>query len=281
MRTGTLTALRDLEREAPPVAAELTRLPGLGPKRAKALCEVLHVRSLSGLGRAARAGRVHSIKGFGEKSEQKILKELQTGAAGNNRTPVAVASQYAESLLGYVRSPRGVTHAEIAGSYRRRKETVGDLDPLVVCAAGSAVADRFVEYPEAKDVLAHGPTKAAIRLRCGLQVDLQVVPQQSHGSALHYFTGCKAHNIAVRRLGQERGMKINEYGVYEGARQIAGATEEEVYRAVGLPWIPPELREDRGEIDAAREGRLPELIEQNGLRGDLQCHRRTATAMTP
>jgi DNA polymerase (family 10) len=165
-----------------------------------------------------------------------------------------------------------VQRAEIAGSYRRRRDTVGDLDILVTCHRGTPVVPAFVGYPEVEQVLAEGPTRASVRLRSGLQVDLRVLAEASFGAGLYYFTGSKPHNIAVRRLGQQRGLRINEYGVWRGTRRVAGRTEKEVFAAVGLPWIPPELREDRGEIEAAAEGHLPSLVELSDIRGDLQAH---------
>jgi DNA polymerase (family 10) len=183
-----------------------------------------------------------------------------------------VATQYGEALLAYLRSVDGIRQAEIAGSYRRRQETVGDLDILVTCRRGAPAVQRFVGYPEVEEVLERGPTRASVRLHCGLQVDLRVLAEASYGAGLYYFTGSKAHNIAVRRRGQRRGLRINEYGVYRGKRRIAGAHELDVARAVGLPWIPPELREDRGEIEAALAGELPALVELDQVRGDLQSH---------
>ena len=159
-----------------------------------------------------------------------------------------------------------------AGSYRRAKETIGDLDLLVTARSGSPVVDRFVSYPEVEEVLAHGTTKASVRLACRLQVDLRVVPEASYGAALQYFTGSKEHNVLLRQLAQQQGLKLNEYGLFKGDQSVAGATEESVYAAVGLPWIPPELRENRGEFEAARAGRLPKLVELADLKGDLHAH---------
>jgi DNA polymerase (family 10) len=260
----------------PPGLVEIMRLRGLGPKRAKALHDALGIASLEELEQAARARRIRDVAGFGAKSEQRILDELLARAAAGDerRLPRPVAAQYGETLLRYLREAPGVLRAEIAGSFRRCRETVGDLDILVEAEPTSPVADRFVAHPEVAEVLAHGPTRSAVRLRSGLQVDLRVLESASFGAGLHYFTGSTAHNIAVRRLGQQRGLKISEYGVFRGNRRIGGRTEEEVFRSVGLPWIPPELREERGEIDAAREARLPRLVELSDLRGDLQVHTR-------
>ncbi len=174
--------------------------------------------------------------------------------------------------MAYLKQSPGVKQVEAAGSYRRAKETIGDLDILVTASAGSPVVDRFVSYREVAEVLAHGSTKASVRLACKLQVDVRVVPKESYGAALQYFTGSKAHNVALRQMAQQQGLKINEYGVFKGERSVAGATEESVYASVGLPWIPPELRENRGEFEAARAARLPTLLEVVDLKGDLHAH---------
>ena len=272
VHTGSLAALRKLERRAPRGAVELMQVPGLGPKRARVLCEKLRVRSIAGLARAARAGRVRRLRGFGAKTEARLLRELEGRAVGEQRVLRAAAAESAEALRDHLRALDGVEQAEIAGSYRRGRETVGDIDLLVTCARGTRAVERFVGFPAVEQVLARGRTKAAVRLRSGLQVDLRVLDADSFGAGLHYFTGSKAHNIAVRRLGQQHGLKINEYGVFRGDRRVAGRTEREVFESVGLPWIPPELREDRGEIDAARAHRLPRLVELTDIRGDLQAH---------
>jgi DNA polymerase (family 10) len=230
------------------------------------------VVSLEDLRRAAEAGRIRELPGFGEKTEQKILHELLTRHGEEQRILRPAAAQYGEALLQYLRTREGVQRAEIAGSFRRGRETVGDLDVLVSARRGAEVVRAFVEYPEVREVLARGSTKASVRLRSGLQVDLRVLADRSFGAALHYFTGSKPHNIAVRRLGQQKGLKINEYGIFRGSRRIGGRTEEEVFEAVGLPWIPPELREDRGELEAAAAGELPRLVDLEDLRGDLQVH---------
>ena len=271
-RTGSLALLRQLRRAAPAGAARLLRLPGVGPKHARALCEQLGVRSLASLRRAAVARRIRDLPGFGEKTETRILAEIDTRAAHGGRSRRASVAEHAEALLTHLRAVPGVRRAEIAGSYRRACETVGDLDVLVTGTDHAAIVAAFVGYGGMKSVLARGTTRAAIRLRSGLHVDLRVLDAKSFGAGLHYFTGSKAHNVAVRRMARERGLKINEYGVFRGTRRRGGSTEEEVFAAVGLPWIPPELREDRGELEAAARGELPELLEGTDLRGDLQSH---------
>ncbi|MBS1911064.1 MAG: DNA polymerase/3'-5' exonuclease PolX [Bacteroidetes bacterium] len=271
-RTGSLHVLEELAKEVPRGAAMLMDVPGIGPRRARALLERLHITSLAELERAAKERRLRDLPEFGERLEKKILEALAEHRDEEHRLLRPVAAQYGELLLDHLRAVPGVTQAEIAGSFRRCRESIGDLDILVACGDGVAVVDRLVSYPDVEEVLAHGSTRASVRLRSGLQVDLRVVAEESFGAALHYFTGSKAHNIAMRKMGQARGLKINEYGVFRGQRRIAGRTEEEVFKSVGLPLIPVELREDRGEIEAAREHRLPVLVELDDIRGDLQCH---------
>jgi DNA polymerase (family 10) len=238
----------------------------------KALYDKLGIRTLDELRNAAREGRVRILQGFGAKTEQHILDQLKARTSEEKRFKLAISTQYAEALIAYLKASAGVKQIVAAGSYRRAKETIGDLDLLVTARSGSPVMDRFVSYPEVEEVLAHGTTKASVRLACRLQVDLRVVPEASYGAALQYFTGSKAHNVVLRQLAQQQGLKINEYGVFKGDQSVAGATEESVYAAVGLPWIPPELRENRGEIEAARAGRLPKLVELADLKGDLHAH---------
>lgn len=271
-QTGGCKALDELRAESPPGILDLLRLPGLGPKKVKRLHEKLKISTLADLEAAARAGKIRELDGFGEKSEQQILKALEARLLTGKRFLLDVVEPYANALVQHLQSVEGVEQAAVAGSYRRRRETVGDLDILVVAKDPVRVSDVFVSYDEVRHVLAKGDTKSSVLLSSGIQVDLRIVEPRSFGAALNYFTGSKAHNIAIRRLGQQRGLKINEYGVFRGERYIAGRSEEEVYRAVGLPYIPPELREDSGEIEAAREGRLPNLLEEDEIRGDLHVH---------
>ncbi|MDP3842022.1 MAG: DNA polymerase/3'-5' exonuclease PolX [Oxalobacteraceae bacterium] len=277
--TGHCAMLDGLRKQMPPDITELLKVPGLGPKRVQALNRELGVSTIAQLDAAAHAGQIHDIPGFGIKSEQQIQQALdalaaQAGQSARFKRPLA--AQYAQALVDYLKRVPGVDQVVVAGSYRRMKETVGDLDILVTAAADSALMARFIAYDEVKTVLAHGETRSSVVLHNGLQVDLRLVPADSYGAALHYFTGSKAHNIAIRRIAQELGLKINEYGVFRGAQRIAGDTEESVFAAVGLPFIVPELREDRGEIQAARAGRLPRLITRADLRGDLHVHTRAS-----
>ncbi|HFD79756.1 MAG TPA: DNA polymerase/3'-5' exonuclease PolX [Gammaproteobacteria bacterium] len=272
LETGRCRTLEKLRKQLPADLVDLLHLPGLGPKRVHALYHELDIHTLEQLLRAARDGLVRHLPGFGPKTEARILEAIQAHADTTKRFKLVVAAQYAEPLVEYLRSIDGVKQVEVAGSYRRARETVGDLDILATARNGRRVIERFVAYDEVESVLSRGSTRATVILRSGLQVDLRVVPQKSYGAALYYFTGSRAHNIAVRRIAQKRGLKINEYGAFRGDQRIAGATEEEMFAAVGLPWIPPELRENRGEIEAARAGLLPKLVETGDLRGDLHAH---------
>jgi DNA polymerase (family 10) len=270
--TGTTALLGKLRRETPPAVTELLHLPGLGPRRVKLLHDELDIETMTQLHRALKDGRIARLPGFGERLIQRILQAVEAKATTAPRMKLAVAAQYAEPLQAYLEGLSGVDRVAIAGSYRRARETVGDLDFVVTAKRPAAVVEGFTKYPEVARIVAHGPTRGTVTLRSGLQIDIRVVAPESYGAALVYFTGGKAHNIAIRRLGQERGLKMNEYGVFRGGRRIAGETEDSVYRAVGLPLIPPELREDRGEIDAARRGELPELVSLADMRGDLHVH---------
>lgn len=275
--TGRLTALEEVEARTPSDLAKLAAVPGLGPKRVKVLHDVLGVSSVEDLLKAAAAGRVRELPRFGQAFEERLLKTLKAPpSAGAQRLRLSVAEEYATTLTAFLGSLPGVGRAVVAGSYRRRRETVGDLDILVTAHDGGHVTEAFAAYAEVAEVLAKGPTRTTVVLRNGLQVDLRVVPEESYGAALVYFTGSKAHNIALRKLGLAAKLKINEYGVFRGRRRIGGATEAEVYAAVGLPPIPPELREDRGELTAAAAGGLPKLVTLADLKGDLHAHTRAS-----
>ena len=271
---GPERVLAPFQEQTPRALIALLQIPGLGPKRVKALHVQLGIETPADLKRACVAGRVRALRGFGAKTEAHILKALAERAVETHRMPRATAAAYAEAYADYLRRVPGVEEVTIAGSYRRGQETVGDLDLLVSAPPDSPVMQRFVRYDEVATVAAQGPTRATVVLKSKLQVDLRVVPRESYGAALQYFTGGKAHNVALRHRAQTLGLKINEYGVFRAAHRIAGATEESVYQSVGLPYIPPELREDHGEIAAAEAGRLPRLIEPADLRGDLHAHTR-------
>ncbi|MCY1056649.1 helix-hairpin-helix domain-containing protein [Nannocystis sp. SCPEA4] len=269
VETGSCAALDELHATWPASIHEVMRVPGVGPKRARTLFEQLAVRTLADLHAAATKQQIRELPGFGATSERNILDALAGLLGTGRRLPLAEARVHGERLLARLRGASGVIEAVIAGSYRRALATVGDLDFLVTARAKNGAIAALVGAPEVAHVLAEGDTRATVVLRSGLQVDLRVVGRDSFGAALHYFTGSKAHNIAVRRLGVARGLKINEYGVFRDERRVAGRTEESVFAAVGLPFIPPELRENRGEIAAARAGELPQLVTSADLRGDL------------
>jgi DNA polymerase (family X) len=270
--TGKCRALEKLRSELPPAITELLHVPGLGPKRVRALWHDLDIQTLEQLARAARDGRIRALPGFGAKTEANILQAVEAHLSKAKRIKLATAAQYADSLVAWLSAAHGISRVEVAGSYRRCRETVGDLDILVIAQEGSDVMRRLVSYDEVGEVLSQGPTRASVVLKSGLQVDVRVVQPAAYGAALCYFTGSKSHNIALRRIAQDARLKLNEYGVFRGRERIAGESEESVYRALGLPWIAPELREDRGEIAAARSGRLPRLVELGDLRGDLHVH---------
>jgi DNA polymerase (family X) len=270
--SGQLPLLQRLRKELPAGITDLLKLPGLGPKRVRALYDELHVHSLPQLLRAARDGRLRQLHGFGPKTEEHIAAAIERKLGQVRRFKLAVAAQYATPLLEHLRRGPTVAQVAIAGSLRRWRDTVGDLDLLVTATDGAAVCAHFIAYPEVREVREAGATRASVVLASGLQVDLRVVAADSFGAALLYFTGSKAHNIKLRTLALERGLKLNEYGVFKGKRRVAGRNEREVYAVLGLPEIPPELREDRGEVEAARRGELPHLIERRQLRGDLHAH---------
>jgi DNA polymerase (family 10) len=271
-RTGRLPLLAELARKTPAGLVALLRIPGVGPKRAGLVYKKLGVSTLAELDQAARTGKVSELPGLGKTIEQAILRGLEQDKTHAGRMPLADAEAHVRPLVERLRATPETDAIEVAGSLRRRSETVGDVDVLVASAHPAAVTRAFLEFEGVKRVLVRGETKCSVLLQSGLQVDLRIVPRASYGAALYYFTGSKPHNIEVRRLARKRRLKINEYGVFRGSHRIAGRTEAEVFRAVGLPWIPPELRENRGEIDAARERRLPALVEIGDIRGDLQMH---------
>jgi len=273
LRTGHFRTLDQLRRQIPPGVRELLRLPGLGPVRVRALLVGLKVRGADDLRRALAGERLAKLRGFGPGIRARLTAALaQRESSPGQRVPWSVAAQYARPLKAFLESLPGVSRVEVAGSYRRGRDTVGDLDVLACAADGAAAIASLAQYPELRKLQAAGSTKASGTLRGGLQVDIRVVPAESFGAALHYFTGSRDHNIRVRRRAQERGLKLSEYGLFRGNRRIAGATEEELFAALDLPWIPPELREHRGEIEAAERRELPELITLGDLQGDLHVH---------
>jgi DNA polymerase (family 10) len=272
VETGQFKELERKKKRIPSSLVELTQVPGLGPRRIKALFEHLKIRSLDDLEAATKAGKLRTLPGFGEKLESQILSTLAHRVSKKARITLAEAEEIAEPLVRYIKEKSDAELVTVAGSYRRRKETVGDIDIIATGKNGEAIVGRFVAYPEVETIVSQGSTRSTVRLRSGIQVDLRVVQRKNYGSALHYFTGSKTHNIAIRSLGVKRGLKINEYGVYKKNKWLAGKSEKEVYAQVRLPYIEPELRENGGEIEAAKKGNLPELITLDDIKGDLHTH---------
>lgn len=278
--TRHFDVLDRLKRELPGDLGEIAALPGLGPKRVKLLYDKLGVRSLEDLRRVVKSGRLRELRGFGAKSEEKLAAALAKPQA-EKRFKLSEAEAEADALLNYLRPNATDGQVVVAGSYRRRRDTVGDLDVLMIARDGSAAGDRLARYENVATVLAHGPTRTTVVLRSGIHVDLRVVPKVSYGAALMYFTGSKAHNINLRGLANDRGWKLNEYGLFSGKRRIAGENEEAIYGKLGLAAIPPEMREDRGEITLAKTGKLPKLITLADVRGDLHVHSNWSDGSVP
>lgn len=273
---GTLPMLEELQAQVPQSVLTLLRIPGLGPKKAAVLYNELKVSTLDELRAACESQQVRKLKGFGAKTEETILAGIGLAETINVRLTWADADKFAKAIRAWMKDCSAVERLEVAGSYRRGRETIGDLDFLAVSTQPEAVMDHFAAFPDSVAVLGRGPTKISLRLSGGLQVDLRVVPAESFGAALQYFTGSKDHNIIVRGRAKDRGLKINEYGVYrvDGKQEtlVAGSTEEDVYATLDLPWFPPELREARREFDWAAAGKLPKLVELADLCGDLHMH---------
>ena len=272
VQTGALPQLEELRSEVPAGVGQMLRIAGLGPKKVAALFHDLGVTTLADLKAACESGRVAELKGFGKKTAQSILDGMAHAEEAGKRVLISVARASAEDIVADLQQVASVSQVSVAGSCRRRKETCGDLDVLAVAGDSAEAMDRLAAHPLVEKVLARGETKQRVRLRSGIELDLRVVPAESYGAAMQYFTGSKEHNIVIRRRAQERGLKLNEYGVYRGDEYVAGRTEEDVYAAVGLPFIPPELRENRGEVELAEAGRLPKLIEVSDMQGDLHMH---------
>ena len=297
VETGTMEVLEEVTREVPRELATLTRLDGVGPKKAAKLWKELDITTVDALQEAAEAGRVEELEGFGARSVEKILQAIEDYRSHQSRFLRADAVQYLRPLLEHLEGAEGIHRLEVAGSYRRGKETVGDIDLLAVVEAedAPAVMERFTSFAGVERVEMAGETRGSVVLRSGLPVDLRLLGRESWGAALHYFTGSKEHNVEIRKRAQGRGLRVSEYGVFripddaaeggaeggaepeaeadpERGERIAGATEEGVFEAVELPWIPPVLRENRGEIQAAEAGELPGLVEFGDIRGDLHMH---------
>lgn len=271
LETGKVRKLEELRKKIPVDIESLSAVEGLGPRMIKTLYEKLGVKNLDDLERVCKERRLRRLKGFGEKLERKILENIQLVKQRQQQRfllgfVLPEANAIVEELKPYVKK------ISLAGSIRRRKETIGDVDILAVADEPEYVMDLFTGMKRVEKVLAKGKTKSSVRLYGGIQVDLRIVEEESFGSALQYFTGSKEHNIEVRKIAIKHGYKLNEYGLFKGEKKIAGKDEEEVYKALGMQWIPPELRENRGEIEAALNGSLPKLVEYEDVKGDLQMH---------
>ena len=270
VETGRLRYYEKIKKQMPMDFESMLSIEGMGPKTVKLLYKRLKIKTLSDLERAAREHKLRKIKGLGPKIEENILENIELARQKKKRTLLGLALPLAENIKKRL-MPK-VKSIEIAGSLRRMKETIGDIDILVTSRQPRAVADAFTSMEDVEKILAKGPTKCSVRLKSGMQADLRIIEERSFGSALMYFTGSKDHNISLRKIAISKGMKLSEYGLFKRERQIAGKTEKEVYRKLGMQFIPPELRENRGEIEAALKHRIPKLIDYGDVKGDLQMH---------
>jgi DNA polymerase (family X) len=272
VKTGKVRHLEELKAKVPINIDELYGIEGIGPRTIRALYDKLQVKDLVGLENAAAEGRLQTVPGFTEKKEQDIKKRIEFFRKGKGRRIIGEVYPLVKQIELRLLQAEGVHDAVAAGSVRRMKETVGDIDYLVTADDPEKVMEFFVSMPEVEEIVGRGPAKAFVRLAGGIDADLLVVPKESWGSALQYFTGSKEHSVELRKIAIAKGLRLNEWGVYKGEARVAGATEEGVYQALGLQWIPPEMRENTGEIELAKQGRLPKLVEYGSLRGDLQVH---------
>ncbi|MGH7889994.1 MAG: helix-hairpin-helix domain-containing protein, partial [Thermodesulfobacteriota bacterium] len=272
IQLGKISYYQELRERVPEGLAALLGIQGLGPKTLARLFKELGVKSLEDLQRAIEGEEILKLEGMGEKKVQDIRRGIQVFQEGAQRAPLGILLPVAETLIGEISKIPGTEGTIAAGSLRRMKETVGDIDILTMADDGQRVIEAFTKLPFAREVLASGDTKGSIIIRNGIQVDLRVIGPESYGAALQYFTGSKAHNVKLRTIALKKGLKINEYGIFRGDEKLAGETEKEIYRIIGLEWIPPEIREDKGEIESALEGRLPELVELSDIKGDLHTH---------
>jgi len=270
--TGKLKYYEKLKKEIPVDLESLSRVEGLGPKKAMALYKKLGVRNLKDLEKAVKAGKVKGLPGFGRKSEEKMAASVGEAKKSASRLMISKAMPIVAELEGKLSKVAGVRKLETVGSFRRRLPTVGDLDILVVSSKPKEVMGAFAKIEKGTKVLAKGPSKSSIKLPSGLQVDLRVFDEPSYGAAMMYFTGSKDHNVALRKIAMKKKWKLSEYGLFSGEKRLAGKTEQEVYKKLGMQWVPPELRENMGEIEAAQKGKLPRLVEEKQIRGDLHTH---------
>ncbi len=272
LQTGKLQYYEDLKKSEFASLTGLLDIPGMGPKHARLVYDQLGVNSIEALRKAAEEGRLKTLPGLGEKAEKNILQAIQRLQKYKERFPLAFIYPRAQAILEHVKAIKETQQVTLAGSLRRMRETIADVDILAASDLAERVMEAFVHLPQMARVVARGHTKSSVATKDGFQVDLRVVPTRSFGAACHYFTGSKAHNIRIRALGVERGLKINEYGVFKNEKWIAGKTELEIFESVNLPYIAPELREDRGEIEAAQRGSLPSLVQLEDIKGDLHVH---------
>ncbi len=272
LKTGTCERVEDLRQQVPSGLTQLMRVPDLGPRKSMSLYQELGIQDLEGLREACQEGKVRELEGFGEKTEQNILKGIKTLEATAGRILLREAIGHVEALGRHLDGIEAVERWEVAGSFRRRKETVGDLDILVQASDREQATDNILDYGSIDEVMSRGKERVSVRLDSGLQVDFRYFVPEAFGAALLYFTGSKAHNISVRQRAVDRGWKLNEYGLFKDENLLAGKSEESVYQRLNMAWVPPEMREDRGEVEAAEDQNLPDLIEQRDVRGDLQAH---------
>jgi len=272
LKSGKIKYYEELKKETPINLNELTAVEGLGPKKAKVLYQKLGIRNLKDLEKAAKAHKITPLFGFGEKTEKNILEGIAFLKRNKGRFLLGEILPQVKEVYQKLKNLKDVEKIDPAGSVRRMKETVGDVDFLVISKNPEKVMDFFVSLPEVIKVWGKGKTKSSVRMKEGFDMDLRVVPAKSYGSALQYFTGSKEHNIATRKIAINKGLKLSEYGLFRGSKMVAGEREEEIYQTLGIQWIPPELRENQGEIEAALEGKLPKLIEYKDIKGDLHCH---------
>lgn len=272
LKTGKIKEYQQLKKKMPVDIEELMAVEGIGPKTIRILYKELRIKNLEDLEKAAKAGKIRKMENFGEKSEQNILESIEFLKRSKGRFLLGEILSTVREIIGRLKNLKEVKKISEAGSVRRRKETIGDADILATSLNPKKAIDYFISMPGVVKVWAKGPTKASVRMKDNYDVDLRVLPESQFGSALQYFTGSKEHNIATRKIAMDKGLKLNEYGLFKGSKMIAGKTEEEVYQKLGMQWIPPEMRENQGEIEAALKGNLPKIIDYKDIKGDLHCH---------
>lgn len=272
LKGGKIQHLEELKAKVPIDIDELYGIEGIGPKTIKMFYDKLQIKNLADLEKAATEGKLKTLPGFTEKKEQDIFKRIEFFKRGKGRLIIGEVYPLVKQIEKRLQHIAGVKNAVAAGSIRRMKETIGDIDYLVAANDPKRVIDFFVKMPEVQEILGMGQAKAFVKLASGINADLLVVPEESWGAALQYFTGSKEHSVQLRKIAISKGFRLNEWGVFKGDKRIAGATEEEVYKTLGLQWIPPEMRENAGEIELGRQDKVPKLVEYGSLKGDLQVH---------